>query len=178
MFETSAPLPFEQARPAHTELVELIGNDLRVGGSIDLGGFGRLSDYVSLQSGTVHLHEAMILNRRGMPTADSLPEMVIQLHDLAVIGQRVALRPAPVLADIRVEKIPRRIMAVTAAHIVEGTVSLYPGAELMTYLQATDPPFLPLLNARLRWLSDRRLKTSFEFALLNRAQIVAVAPLD
>jgi hypothetical protein len=178
MFQTSTPLPFEQAKPAHTELVELIGNDLRVGGSVDLGGFGRLSDYVSLQSGTVHLQQAMILNRRGMPTADSLPEMVIRLHDLTVIGQRVAPLPTPVLADVRVDKIPRRIMAVTAAHIVEGTVSLYPGAELMSYLQATDPPFLPLLNARLRWLSDRRLKTSYEFALLNRAQIVAVAPLD
>jgi len=178
MFETSVPQPFEQPTPAHPELVELIGNDLRVGGSVDLRGFGRLSDFVSLQSGSVHLHEAMILNRRGMPTSDSVPEMAIKLHDLTLIGQRMAPRPAPVLADIRVDKIRRRIMAVTAAHIVEGTVSLYPGAELMAYLEASDPPFLPLLNARLRWLADRRLKTGFEFAMLNRAKIVAVAALD
>ena len=178
MFEASTPLPYEQPKPAHSQLVELIGNDLRVGGSVDLGGFGRLSDYVSLQSGSVQLHEAMILNRRGMPTADRLPEMIIRLHDLALIGQRMAPRPAPVLADVRVEKERLRILAITAAHIVEGTVSLYPGAELMAYLQATDPPFLPLLDATLRWLSDRRLKTHFEFALLNRAQMVAVAPLD
>jgi hypothetical protein len=178
MFETSTPPPFEQPRPAHPELIELIGNDLRAGGSIDLGGFARLSDFVSLQSESVHLREAMILNRRGMPTSDSVPEMVIKLRDLTVIGQRMAPRPAPVLADIRVDKIRRRIMAVTAAHIVEGTVSLYPGAELMAYLQASDPPFLPLLNARIRWLADRRLKTAFEFAMLNRAQIVAVAALD
>ena len=178
MFEASSPLPFPQPTPAHPQPVELIGTNLRVGGSVDLGGFGRLSDYVSLQSASVKLHEATILNRRGMPTADRLPEMIVRLHDLALIGQRTAPRPAPVLADVRVEKDRRRILAMTAAHIVEGTVSLYPGAELMAYLQATDPPFLPLLDVRLCWLSDRRLKTHFEFALLNRAQMVAVAPLD
>lgn len=55
-----------------------------------------------------------------MPTADSLPEMVVRLHDLALIGQRMAPQPAPVLADVRVDKVRRRILAVTAAHIVEG----------------------------------------------------------
>lgn len=62
MFEASTSLPYEQPKPAHPQIVELIGDDLRVGGSVDLAGFGRLSDYVSLQSGSVHLHEAMILN--------------------------------------------------------------------------------------------------------------------
>jgi hypothetical protein len=178
MFEATTPLPFQQPKPAHPELVELIGNDLRVTGSVGLGGFGRLSDFVTMQSGSVHLHEAVILNRRGMPTADSLPEMVVKLRDLAIIGQRVAHLPGPVLADIRVDKVRRRIMAITAAHIVEGTVSLYPGADLIAYLEASDPPFLPLVDVRLRWLADRRLKTGFAFALINRNQITGVAPLD
>ncbi|HET7140890.1 MAG TPA: hypothetical protein VFJ03_00245 [Candidatus Limnocylindria bacterium] len=70
------------------------------------------------------------------------------------------------------------MMAVTVGHVVEGIVSLYPGAELVAYLQASDPPFLPLRDVRIRWLADRRLKASYEFALLNRAHVVAVTGLD
>jgi hypothetical protein len=169
--EPSAPL-------ARVQTVELIGTHLRVAGNIDLGGFDRLSDYVSLQTGSVHLHEVTLLNRRGMATADTLPELVVRLTDLALITQRDALPLSPPSTEIKVNKVARRIMAVTVGHIVEGTVSLYPGAELMAYLEASDPPFLPLREVRIRWLADRRLKTSCDFALLNRAQIIAVSGLD
>jgi hypothetical protein len=166
------------APPTRMQTVELIGTHLRVAGKIDLGGFDRLSDYVSLQTGSVHLRDATLLNRRGMATADTLSELVVRLTDLALITQRVApALPAPP-GEIKVNKIPRRILAVTVGHIVEGTVSLYPGAELVPYLEASDPPFLPLREVRIRWLADRRLKTSYEFALLNRSHIIAVSGLD
>jgi hypothetical protein len=166
------------APPARVQTVELIGTHLRVAGKIDLGGFGRLSDYVSLQTGSVHLQEVTLLNRRGMATADTLAKLVVRLTDLALITQRDALPLSPPSTEIKVNKVARRIMAVTVGHIVEGTVSLYPGAELMAYLEASDPPFLPMREVRIRWLADRRLKTSYDFALLNRAQIIAVSGLD
>jgi hypothetical protein len=175
-----APTRLDQPgpRPGQRQTVELIGTHLRVAGKIDLGGFDRLSDYVSLQPGSVHLHDVTLLNRRGMETADRLAGLVVRLTDLALITQRVAPPQASPSTDIKVNKVTRRVMAVTVGHVVEGTVSLYPGAELMAYLQGSDPPFLPLRDVRVRWLADRRLKTSYDFALLNRAQIIAVSGLD
>jgi hypothetical protein len=176
--EAPASLQEQWAAPSRMQAVELIGTHLRVAGDIDLGGFDRLSDYVSLQPGSVHLHHVTLLNRRGMPTADTLPQLVVRLRDLALITQRLAPRLPPPAPEVRVAKVPRRIMAMTVGHVVEGTVSLYPGAELEAYLEASDPPFLSLRDVRIRWLADRRLKAGYEFALLNRAQVIAVSGLD
>jgi hypothetical protein len=164
--------------PSRIQSVEIIGTHLRVSGDVDLGGFSRLSDFTSLQSSSIRLQNVTIQNRRGMPTADRLRELTIRLHEVALIAQRSAVAVAPSSTDVQVTKQRRRILAMTTGHLLEGTVSLYPGADLIAYMQAGDPPFLPLIDLRARWLADRRLKTSFEFGLLNRAQLVAVAAID
>jgi hypothetical protein len=171
-----APAP----SPAASQHVEVIGTHLRIAADVQLGGFRRLSDYVSLQSGSLTLRGVTLLNRRGMATADQLAELTIRQEDLTLIAQRIAPPPElePISDDVRVDKIRRRILAVTTGHVVEGTVSLYPGADLIAFLQATDPPFLPLVDVRVRWLADRRLKTTYEFVLLNRSHVVAVTGLD
>jgi hypothetical protein len=166
--------------PAASQHVEVIGTHLRIAADVQLGGFRRLSDYVSLQSGSLTLRGVTLLNRRGMATADQLAELTIRQEDLTLIAQRIAPPPElePISDDVRVDKIRRRVLAVTTGHVVEGTVSLYPGADLIAFLQATDPPFLPLVDVRVRWLADRRLKTTYEFVLLNRSHVVAVTGLD
>jgi hypothetical protein len=166
--------------PAASQHVEVIGTHLRIAADVQLGGFRRLSDYVSLQSGSLTLRGVTLLNRRGMATADQLAELTIRQEDLTLIAQRIAPPPElePISDDVRVDKIRRRVLAVTTGHVVEGTVSLYPGADLIAFLQATDPPFLPLVDVRVRWLADRRLKTTYDFVLLNRSQVVAVTGLD
>jgi hypothetical protein len=165
---------------AASQHVEVIGTHLRIAADVQLGGFRRLSDYVSLQSGSLTLRGVTLLNRRGMATADQLAELTIRQEDLTLIAQRIAPPPElePISDDVRVDKIRRRVLAVTTGHVVEGTVSLYPGADLIAFLQATDPPFLPLVDVRVRWLADRRLKTTYEFVLLNRSHVVAVTGLD
>jgi hypothetical protein len=168
----------EQALRAARQEVEIIGSLLRVSGTVELQGFRRVSDYVTHQAEALTLRDATLLNRKGMPTADRLPRLVVHMPDMTLVGQRFVFHPDPSDEEQRIEKVRRRIAALTSGHYVEGTVSLYPGADLLAVLQATDPPFLPLLDVRLRWLTDRRLKSRFEFALLNRRQIVAVAPLD
>jgi len=168
----------EQVAAPARQRVEVIGTHLRITGDIQLRGFHRLSDFVSLQSGMLTLRDVTLLNRRGMATTDQVTELTIRQSDLTLIAQRYAPPPEPASDDVVVDKIPRRILAVTTGHVVEGTVSLYPGADLMTFLQASDPPFLALLDARVRWLADRRLKTTYEFVLLNRSHVVAVTALD
>jgi hypothetical protein len=161
-----------------SQVVELVGTHVRIAGTMDVGAFQRLTDYVNLQPGTLMVHDVTLLNRRGQPTADRLPRLAIRQRDVTLIAQRTAAPSSTVNQDVFVQKTRRSIVAVTTGHIVEGTVSLYPGAELEAYLQAGDPPFLPLIRTRVRWLADRRLKTLFEFVLLNRAHVLASAGVE
>lgn len=175
MIATFPTVVTEERSLAHTtQAVELVGTHLRIAGSVRLGGFHRLSDYVSLQSQSIRLVDVTLLNRRGMPTADHLRHFAVRQSDVTFIAQRSAPPTQPATGDVRIEKVQRRILAVTTGHVLEGTVSLYPGADLMGFLESTDPPFLPVLEARVRWLADRRLKTTYEFLLLNRAHIIGV----
>jgi hypothetical protein len=166
------------APPTASQSVELVGTHVRIAGTLDVGAFQRLTDYVNLQPGTLTLREVTLLNRRGQATADRLPRLAIRQRDVTLISQRSAAAPPPVNDDVYVRKSRSSIIAVTTGHIVEGTVSLYPGAELEAFLQAGDPPFLPLIRARVRWLADRRLKTMYEFVLLNRAHVLASAGVE
>ena len=173
-----APGRVEEALQGARQQVEVIGTHLRAAGMLELRGFHRLSDFVSLQSGSLQLRDVTLLNRRGMPTADQFDELEMAMTDVTLIAQREPMVPEPASQDVYVEKVHRRILAITVGHLVEGTISLYPGADLRMFLQASDPPFLPLLDARVRWLTDRRLKTRFAFVLLNRSHIVASAAAD
>jgi hypothetical protein len=46
---------------------------------------------------------------------------------------------------------------------------------VMTFVDATDPKFIPMSNVRVRWVSDRKLAARYPFALLQRNQILGVA---
>jgi hypothetical protein len=45
----------------------------------------------------------------------------------------------------------------------------------MSFVDATDPKFIPMSNVRVRWVSDRKLAAKYPFALLQRSQILGVA---
>ena len=168
----------EGGRAAESQLVELVGTHVRISGTMDVGAFQRLTDYVNLQPGSLTLHNVTLLNRRGQPTADHLARLAIRQRDVTLIAQRAAAPTPSVSDEVYVRKTRHSIVAVTTGHIVEGTVSLYPGAELEAFLQAGDPPFLPLTRVRVRWLADRRLKTIYEFVLLNRSHVLASAAVE
>jgi hypothetical protein len=162
-----------QGVQAAGQSVEMVGTHVRISGTMDIGEFQRLTDYVNLQPGTLTLRDVTLLNRRGQTTADLLDRLAIRQRDVTLIAQRSAPPLTEPTADVYIRKARHSIMALTTGHIVEGTISLYPGAELDAFLQATDPPFLPLIRTRVRWLADRRLKTVYEFVLLNRAHVLA-----
>jgi len=170
----------EAALRAARQQVEVVGLHLRISGEVQLGTFHRLADYVNLQTSGFTLHAARLLNRRGMPTADVLREVAIHTPDVTAFAQRYSPPPEPSMDasdESRAEKERYRMIAVTPGHIIEGTVEIYAGAEVISFLQASDPPFLPLVDARLRWLADRRVKTTYSFLLLNRLHIVGVTVL-
>jgi hypothetical protein len=160
------------------QAVELIGAQVRVSGSVDVGSFPRLSDFVAVHAGTLRLYDAVLLNRRGLPTAERMESLHLRLEEISLIGQRHTAELERPNEDLFVDKWRQRVTILTVAHVLDATVSLYPGAEAVTYLEAPDPPFVPLQHVSVRWVGDRRLRASFSFALLNRQAIVAVALQD
>ena len=69
----------------------------------------------------------------------------------------------------------RRLVVMTEAHIVYGSVYLHEEGSLSAFMDSPDPHFIPMTGVRVRWLTDRRLAGRFSFALLQRSHIVGVA---
>ncbi len=67
--------------------VELIGTHLRVEGSVELGRFTRVSDYVNILSGFFNLEDVVLLSRLGEPTRITFPEFRVRLDEIAIVGQ-------------------------------------------------------------------------------------------
>ena len=158
------------------QYLEMIGSQLWVAGMVDLGRFRRVSDFVNLVDGYMVLREVIVLTRTGDATRLAIPELRVLPDDIAVVGQ---------LADDKaqsssesgtfIEKTTHRLVVITRTLMVDGDVFIHGEGNVMAFVDATDPKFIPMSNVRVRWLSDRRLAARFPFALVQRTQILGVA---
>ncbi len=155
--------------------VELVGSHLRAAGSVDLGNFHRLSDYVNFLTGFFTIRDVTLLSRLGEPTRLTFPDLRVRLDEIAIIGQPDPESQGGDAPDGVIFKQRRRLVVTTAAHIIYGFAYLHEEASLTAFVDATEPRFIPLVNVRVRWLADRRLAGRFPFALVQRSHIVAVA---
>ena len=146
----------------------MIGTHLRAEGSVELGSFRRVSDYVNLLDGFFTIHDVVLLSRLGLPTRLTFPDLRVHLEEIGIIGQKTS-QPAAPAEDHHVEKAPRRLVVMTAAHLVYGYAYLHPQASMTAFIDATDPPFIPMTNVRVRWQADRRLAGRYPFALIHRS---------
>jgi hypothetical protein len=159
--------------PAATARVELIGTHLRAEGSVDLGHFSRLSDYVNVLDGFFNIHDVVLLSRLGDPTRITFPDFRVRLDDIAIVGQ--SFDDAPHSAERMIPKQRRRLVVTTGAHIIYGSAYMHEEASLTAFVDSTEPEFIPMTNVRVRWLADRRLAGRFPFALVQRRKIIGVA---
>ncbi len=159
--------------PGSTTRVQLIGTHLRAEGSVDLGHFARLSDYVNLLDGFFTIHDVVLLTRLGQPTRITFPDFRARLDDIAIVGQTVDSEPRS--EERMIPKQRRRLVVTTGAHIIYGYAYLHEEAALTAFVDSTDPEFMPMTNVRVRWLADRRLAGRFPFALVQRRKIIGVA---
>ncbi|MBI3751265.1 MAG: hypothetical protein HY263_06365, partial [Chloroflexi bacterium] len=146
----------------HEQYLELIGTHLRASGVVDLGRFRRVTDYVNLLDGFFALRDVVLLTRTGEATRITLPELRVRLDEVAIVGQLVAEemeRSSEV--GVHLDKVSRRIVVMTAAHIIYGFVHTLEGANLMAFLDSPDPKFMPMARVRVRWLADRRLAARY-----------------
>lgn len=163
-----------QAAPTTLAKVELIGSGLRAEGMVNLGRFARVTDYVNLLSGYFTIEEVTLLNRQGERSRVRFPDLRVRLADIAIVGRR-ELEPAPEAGDHFIPKQRRRLVVMTNSHIVYGYAHLHLQASMAAFIDSNDPPFLPMTDVRVRWLSDRRLAGRFPLALVQRSHIIGVA---
>lgn len=160
------------------EEVELVGPHLRVKGAIALGMFNRLSDRVNHSRGYIHVHDAQLMRRNGDPTDLRLEELMINQDEITFIAQRSAGSVGIGAGEdygSTMAREARRYVFFTEGHTISGNVQVYGESDLASFVEATDPRFVPLIGARARSLADRRVISHYELLLLNRTQTTAVA---
>jgi len=158
------------------QYIELIGSQLWVAGMVNLGRFRRVSDFVNIVQGYLVMHDVVVLTRVGDATRLTLPELRVLPDDIAVVGQLGDDKPNQASdTNTYIEKTAQRLVVLTRSHIIDGDVFIHGDGSIMSFVDATDPKFIPMSNVRVRWVSDRKLAARYPFALLQRAQILGVA---
>ena len=159
------------------QYIELIGSNLWVAGTVDLGRFRRVSDFVNIVQGYMVIKDAIVLTRTGDATRLTIPELRVLPDDIAVVAQLGDddRQHSSGATGMVIEKRRQRLVVLTRTHIIDGDVFIQGDSTIMSFVDATDPKFIPMSDVRVRWVSDRKLAARYPFALLQRNQILGVA---
>ncbi len=156
--------------------VELVGQHLRLEGTMEIGHFHRLSDFLNHHEGLIELLDATILRRNGDPTKVTTRSIWINPQDVTIIGQTTPQQASQ--PELFVPKVAKKMIMVTPGHTLTGDVYITPEAEISIFVESPDPTFIPMTDVRTRSLADRRVICRYGFALLNRRHIVATTELQ
>ncbi len=77
-----------------------------------------------------------------------------------------------------IEKAPRRFVIFTPGHAITGLIHVHSEMTLPNFVEASEPRFVPMTAVSARSLADRRVISHFEFLLVNRTQMTAIAEMD
>jgi hypothetical protein len=195
--ENYDPFSDTPATGGRREAIELVGTHLRLNGIVTLGRFSRLSDMINSSRGYIRVIDARLMRRNGDPTNLILPEMMVDQDEIAFIAQ-VDPEAAVVEADPDVPAAPaspgdvwsggggafssgdldrpkREFILFTPGHTVTGKLQIYGGTDIAGFVDASDPRFVPMVDATARSLADRRVISHFKFLLVNRTQMLAAS---
>ena len=158
--------------------IELVGQHLRLSGSVQIGFHRRLSDYINNHVGLIRLEGVTVLRRNGDPTKVTAPSVWVSSDEVTLIGQS-AEAPAPQAPrEFMQAKRTYALIVVTPGHTLSGIVHLNPEAVLAGFIESPEPQWIPMTDVRTRSLADRRVISRYEFGLLNRRHIVAATEMQ
>jgi hypothetical protein len=167
-----------QAAGAEGLPIELVGQHLRLSGTVTIGFHHRLSDFVNANEGLIELRDVTVLRRNGDPTKVTSPSIWVNPDEVTLIGQATDTdeRKPPGL-EFR-EMRPFHLIVVTPGHTLTGDVHLSPEAILSAFLESRSPVWIPMTDVQTRSLADRRVISRYGFALVNRRHMVASTELQ
>ena len=166
------------------ETIELVGPHLRVRGRISLLRFTRLTDLINHGRGYVRLLDAELLRRNGDPTGLVVAELMVNQDEITFVGQKEVQMthmhtglPGEMDRPI-MERAPRKLVIFTAGHTLVGTVHLFGETDIATFVDSSDPRFVPMTEVTARSLADRRVISHFGLVLMNRTQMTAASLVE
>ena len=154
--------------------IELVSSNARIGGSINLGAYARLSDLLNFHDEILTIAAGAVMNTLGVRSADAGLPLDVRLNELTLVLDRSDYVPPPDTEQM-VEKREHKMLAVTDAYVITATFFIYAGAEAVPYLRATEPRWIPITDVNVRSLTDRDIEFESKFAVLHRKPLLATA---
>lgn len=157
--------------------LELVGQHLRLSGTVNIGFHNRLSDFMNNNDGLVHLREVTVLRRNGDPTKVTSPSIWVNPDEVTLIGETSDVEERSSAGREYSQKNAHYLIVVTPGHTLTGAVHLNPEAVLSAFIESRDPTWIPMTDVRTRSLADRRVISRYGFTVINRRHIVAATEL-
>ncbi len=173
--ETGSQHAEERAEVGRAEPVEILGPGLRLAGTLSVGGFNRLSDFVNLSEGLVGLRDGRLLGWHGEDPVGVAPELWLTRRAITMIAQR---EPQPIQdrEGFRVTRQTQRLSIVSHDLLITGNVHLPEGGSMTMYMGASDILFVPMTDVEVQAAGDPQPESvRYAFALVNRGRIDAIA---
>ena len=154
--------------------LELVSSNARIGGSINLGAYSRLSDLLNFHDDILTVEAGAVMSPFGDRSADAGLPLDIRLSELTLVIDRSNYVP-PVDEEQMIEKREHKMLIVTDAYVITATFFIYAGAEATPYLRASEPRWIPITDVNIRSLTDRDIEIEAKFAVLHRKPVLATA---
>jgi hypothetical protein len=158
--------------------IELVGQHLRLSGTVIIGFHRRLSDFVNNHEGLISLRDVTVLRRNGDPTKVTSPNLWVSPEEVTLIGQATDVDERETAGVEFMQKRAFQLIVVTPGHTLTGEVHLNREAVLASFIESPSPMWIPMTDVRTRSLADRRVISRYGFALVNRRHIVAATELQ
>lgn len=174
MQESNEPL-FQAGSQSGPQLaLELVSSNARIGGSVNLGAYSRLSDLLNFHDEILTVTDGTVLGPHGEPSGGAGLPLDVRLTELTLVIDRSDYVPPPD-AEQMIEKREHKMLAVTDAYVITATFFIYAAAEPVPYLRASEPRWIPITDVHVRSLIDRQIEFDARFAILHRKPLLATS---
>lgn len=154
--------------------IELVSSNARIGGSINLGTYSRLSDLMNFHDEILTVAAGAVMNPLGVRSSDLGLPLDVRLSELTMVLDRSDYVPPPD-SDQMVEKVEHKVLVVTDAYVITATIFIFSGVEPIAYLRAAEPRWIPVADLNVRSLTDREIEFESKFGVLHRKRLLATA---
>jgi hypothetical protein len=104
----------------------------------------------------------------------------VNKDSMVLLAERDATAPASGVAEMRIAKIPHRILVYTNHFVINADIHVPPGADIEAFLTVSPGQFVPVTNATAMPMQQGTQLTSFRrhFLLINRDHIAYLGTAD